>query len=159
MLVSAPERSYGRATILTGNQHIIAFSRWPVFLRHIVIDQCRRRNLRLYTGSSIPGMHWNGTSRRRLVDTVVVSRAPVTSFRTTGAIAASTTGARPLGTVTTSSTQVGRRIYRGGWGDALRLRAFRTGLTIPLSWSSHIPCLEIEPTGVANHGSSRGSTP
>ena len=155
-LISAPERSDGRATVLTGNQHRTAFGRWPVFPRHFWIGQHRRRILRLCACSSIPSVHWNCTARRCLVDTVVVCRAPVASFGTAGTVAVSTTGTRTLGTMIASSTVFCRSICRGDRRSRLLLCTVLIGLTtIPLGWSRDVSGLEIKTTGVANHGSSR----
>jgi len=156
MLISAPERSYGRATVLTGNQYRTAFSRWPVFPRHFWIGQHKRWILRLCTRSSIPSMHWNCTTRRCLIDTVVVCRTPIASFGATGTVAVSTTGTRTLGTMIASSTVLRSSICRGDRRSTLLLCTVLISLTtIPLGWSSDVSGLEIKTTGVANHGPSR----
>lgn len=156
MLISAPERSYGRATVLTGNQHRTAFSRWPVFPRHFWIGQHRRWILRLCTRSSIPSMHWNRTARRCLVDAVVVCRTPIASFGAAGTVAVSTTRTRTLGTMIASSTVLRSGICRGGRRRMLLLCTLLISLTtIPLGWSSDVSGLKIKTTSVANHGASR----
>lgn len=159
MLISAPKRCHGCAAILARNQQITAFSRQcPVFLRNLWIGQRGRRYFGLCTRGTIPGVHGNSSSRCCLVDTVVVSRASITSFSTTGPIAASTTGARSLGTMIASSTYSGSRICLGAWRGVLVF--LRTGLAlIALGWSSNIPCLEIQTTSIAYHRTSWRSSP
>lgn len=107
-------------------------------------------------------MYRDGPSGCRLVDPVVVGRTSITALGTTGAVAASSTGARSRRAMAAPSLAVGMGLVgREIGGRAGRLHAsFRACLyAVPFRGSSDVSRFQVETTGVAYHRTRRRSPP
>jgi hypothetical protein len=103
-------------------------------------------------------MDRDGPAGRGLVDAIIVGGTSIASLGTAGPIATSTTRAGAFAMAAFVRLQ-GGVILMGSDGDG-QLQVILVGVeAVALGGSSDVASLEIEATGVANHGTRGGTSP